>query len=308
MSFLSKKNQKKLLSLVILLVVGLFYFFSTTEWKKSFSNPISPKEPIEQTINVDSTDLLSVSFIDVGQADSILVKEKDKNILIDAGNNVDGPKLVSYLKSLGIASFDYVIATHPHEDHIGGMDDIINNFTIHNFYMPDAITTTKTFEDVLDALESKNIAAHIPTKNETFTLDQTQAKVLYVGSDERDLNNTSIVLKLEFNNISFLLMGDASKKVEEQLDSKNLKSDVLKVGHHGSKTSTSKEFLEAVNPKYAVISVGKENNYHHPSSPTLKSLANKNITVYRTDEDGTITMLTDGTNIEIKTGKTDTNG
>lgn len=305
---MNKKNQRKLLSLILLLVVGLFYFLSSDSLKQSFGSPNNPKEELTQTINQESNDLLSISFIDVGQADSILIKEQNEYILIDAGNNADGEKLVAYLKSLGIESFKYVIATHPHEDHIGGMDEIIDNFTINNFYMPDAITTTRTFEDVLNALERKKINIHIPTKNEDFSLNKTKIKVLYVGGEEKDLNDTSIVLKVEFENISFLLMGDASKKVEDQLDVKNLKSDVLKIGHHGSKTSTSKDFLAAVAPKYAVISVGKDNNYHHPSAPTLKLLAKHNITVYRTDEDGTVTMITDGDNIEIKTRKTDTNG
>ena len=230
-------------------------------------------------------------------------------MLVDAGNNEDGPKLVTYLKGLGINQFNYVVGTHPHEDHIGGLDDIINNFNIKNFYMPDVITTTKTFEDVLDALENKNIALTIPNKNDTFKLGDATIKVLYVGSeDEKDLNNTSIVLKATYQNVSFLLTGDASTKVEGNLDRKDLESTVLKVAHHGSSTATNEEFLNLVNPKYAVISVGKDNQYNHPHTSVLNTLANHNITTYRTDEDGTIQMITDGVNIEINTMKTDTNG
>src|SRR5699024_9293057 len=176
-------------------------------------------------------------------------------MLVDAGNNEDGPKLVTYLKGLGIADFSYVVGTHPHEDHIGGLDDIIKDFNIKTFYMPDVITTTKTFEEVLDALESKNIALSIPNKNDTFNLGDATVKVLYVGTEEEsDLNDTSIVLKVTYQNVSFLLTGDASTKVEDSLDRKDLESTVLKVGHHGSSTATNEEFLNLVNPKYAVIS------------------------------------------------------
>lgn len=175
--------------------------------------------------------------------------------------------------------------------------------------MPDVITTTKTFEEVLDALDNKNIALDIPKVNDTFQLGDATVKVLYVGTEEEsDLNDTSIVLKVTYQNISFLLTGDASTKVEDQIDKSELPSTVLKVGHHGSSTATNETFLEEVNPSYAIISVGKNNQYQHPHEVVLQALATHNIKVYRTDEDGTIKMKTDGTNIEIKTEKTDTNG
>ena len=175
--------------------------------------------------------------------------------------------------------------------------------------MPDVITTTKTFEDVLDALGEKNMSLSIPKTNATFKLGDATVKVLYVGTEEEsDLNNTSIVLKVTYQNISFLFTGDASTKVEEQLNKSDLQSTVLKVGHHGSSTATNEEFLNTVNPQYAVISVGVDNQYEHPHTTVLNTLASHNITTYRTDQDGTIKMITDGTNIEINTLKTDTNG
>ncbi len=300
-----RRKKKLITSLIIIIIAGVFYLFENypTAFKENTINQRVEEAP------VTAEDRLEVTFINVGQADSILLENEGQYMLVDAGNNEDGPKLVTYLKGLGINQFNYVVGTHPHEDHIGGLDDIINNFNIKNFYMPDVITTTKTFEDVLDALENKNIALTIPNKNDTFKLGDATIKVLYVGSeDEKDLNNTSIVLKATYQNVSFLLTGDASTKVEGNLDRKDLESTVLKVAHHGSSTATNEEFLNLVNPKYAVISVGKDNQYNHPHTSVLNTLANHNITTYRTDEDGTIQMITDGVNIEINTMKTDTNG
>ena len=300
------RNKKKLItSLLVIIIAGIFYLFEGYPIEEKGQNT---NQRVEEVL-VTAEDRLEVTFIDVGQADSILLENEGQYMLVDAGNNEDGPKLVTYLQGLGITDFSYVVGTHPHEDHIGGLDDIIKDFNIKTFYMPDVITTTKTFEEVLDALESKNIALSIPNKNDTFNLGDATVKVLYVGTEEEsDLNDTSIVLKVTYQNVSFLLTGDASTKVEDSLDRKDLESTVLKVGHHGSSTATNEEFLNLVNPKYAVISVGKNNQYEHPHTTVLNTLASHNITTYRTDEDGTIQMITDGVNIEINTMNTDTNG
>lgn len=300
-----KKKKKIISSFIILIIVGVFYLFQNY-----------PTENTQENINkrveaapVTAEERLEVTFIDVGQADSILLENEGHYMLIDAGNNEDGPKLVNYFKNQNISNFDYVIGTHPHEDHIGGLDDVIENFNIETFYMPDVITTTKTFEDVLDALGEKDMSLSIPKTNATFKLGDATVKVLYVGTEEEsDLNNTSIVLKVTYQNISFLFTGDASTKVEEQLNKSDLQSTVLKVGHHGSSTATNEEFLNTVNPQYAVISVGVDNQYEHPHTTVLNTLASHNITTYRTDQDGTIKIITDGTNIEVNTSKTDTNG
>lgn len=297
--------KKIITSLVVFAFVFLFYLFNNYP-SLSSQNDINQRV---ENVPVVSGDRLNVVFLDVGQADSILLENMGKYMLIDAGNNEDGPKLVAYFKQKGITSFRYVIGTHPHEDHIGGLDDIINSFSIDTFYMPDVITTTKTFEDVLDTLEDKDVSLSIPNKNDTFQLGNAIIKVLYVGEDgESDLNDVSIVLKVVYQNVSFLFTGDASIKVENKLDRKELESTVLKVGHHGSSTATDEEFLNLVNPSYAVISVGKNNQYDHPHNTVLNTLASHNITTYRTDEDGSIEMITDGTNIEVHTMNTDTNG
>lgn len=300
-----KRKKKLVSSFIILIIVGIFYLFQnypTSEISENINKRINE-------VPVTSEERLEVTFIDVGQADSILLENEGHYMLVDAGNNEDGPKLVNYFKNQNIHQFDYVIGTHPHEDHIGGLDNIIEGFDINTFYMPDVITTTKTFEDILDALGEKNMTLSIPKTNATFKLGDATVKVLYVGTeDESDLNDTSIVLKVTYQNVSFLLTGDASTKVEEKLNPADLESTVLKVGHHGSSTATNEKFLNTVNPKYAIISVGENNQYEHPHTTVLNTLAAHNITTYRTDQDGTIKVITDGTNIEINTSKTDTNG
>ena len=302
-----KKKQISLLMALFLVIFGsIFYFLEPSQ-----ANPNTPTptpEIVQANQEIQDGEKLQIWFLDVGQADSILIQNGDANMLIDAGNNEDGKKLVSYFQSLGIESFQYVIGTHAHEDHIGGMDDIIDNFNIDTFYMPDAITTTATFESVLDSLEAKNIAFQTPSIDSIFKLGNAMIDVLYVGTNDTDLNNTSIVLKLTYGNTSILFMGDAEKEVETIIEKKDISADVLKVGHHGSNTSSSKTFLEKVNPNYAIISVGTGNSYGHPSHTTIQNLENQNIQIYRTDENGTIIMTSDGTNITFQTIQTNTNG
>lgn len=302
---MKKKDMKKLIVLVILLLSYAYTTFINTE-NKNQEGPIKERKT-EDVIFADEN-TLNVYFIDVGQADSILLENKGHYMLIDAGNNEDGPKLVNYFNEQDIKEFDYVVGTHAHEDHIGGMDDIIKNFKIDNFYMPDAITTTKTFEDVLDALEETNVIFQTPKVNQTFNLQDTTITTLSVTADEKNLNDTSIVLKVKHGTNTFLFMGDASTKIEKNLLNKDIKSDILKVGHHGSRYSTSLEFLKKVSPEYAVISVGENNTYKHPHEEILKRLEEQNIQIYRTDKQGTILAKSNGSIITFSTIKTDTNG
>ena len=251
---------------------------------------------------------LNIYFLDVGQADSILINYDNEYALIDAGNNADGSLLVDYFKDLNINEFKYVFGTHAHEDHIGGMDDIINNFKINNFYMPDVVTTTKTFEDVLDSLDKNNVKFDTPSIGDTFTLGDTELNVLYIGNDSKNLNNSSIVLKLSYKDTSYLFMGDATSVVEKKLNKSKLHANVIKIGHHGSEYSSTETFIKSVNPQYAIISVGKNNSYNHPSSTIINRLKDNNIKIYRTDEDGTIVLNSNGININFNTISTNTNG
>ena len=298
-----KKQLTKALLVLIILVAG--YFYTTYFDNKNITKDVTTN--VKQTINESSSNL-KIYFVDVGQADCILINDNNEYGLIDAGNNEDGEKIVKYFKDLGITKFKYVFGTHAHEDHIGGMDNIIENFQIEHFYMPDTITTTRTFEEVLDALEEKNIAFETPEEDENLTFSDTVFKVLHVGKDKRDLNDTSIVLKLTYKNTSYLFMGDATSSVEKDILDKDIKSDVLKVGHHGSQYSSTISFLKKVSPKYAIIEVGKNNSYNHPKEVTLKKLEDLGTKIYRSDEDGTIILTSDGENMSFETVKTDTNG
>ncbi len=305
-------NDKKLNKL-IKIIIGLVILIVVTIHGNLFDNVSNATASINDSTKSDKIDAkvkenFSVSFIDVGQADSVLIRNGNYNMLIDAGNNEDGEKLVNYFKSLGIEEFTYVFATHPHEDHIGGMDDIINNFKIDNYYMSNKLSTTKTFMDVLDALDGRNLKYTVPNKGDTLKLGDANIKVIYPGDDKSNINDSSIVLKITYGKNSFLLTGDATSNVERKIYNEDIKSDVLKVAHHGSSYSSTDVFLDKVKPYYAVISVGKNNIYNHPSNKTLEKLNKRNIKAYRTDLDGTIVFISDGDNLSVKALKTDTNG
>ena len=312
---MKKFNYKKIdwLKVIIGLII-IVYLLTKVDYSKlrGSINEINSNDDVVKnndiTKKVEVNGNLKVYFIDVGQADSILITDNDKNMLIDAGNNSDGPKLVNYFKSLGITGFEHVIATHAHEDHIGGMDDIINNFEIKNFYMPDAISTSKTFSDMLDALEKNNMMYEVLKVDDRKELSNAYFDVLSIDSKNKEINDTSIVIKLTYGNIKFLFTGDASNNIEKKILSKDIKADILKLGHHGSSYSSSNDFLDKVNPKYAVIEVGLNNIYNHPTDITLEKLSKRNIKVYRTDQNGTILFDTNGNKIDISTIKTDTNG
>lgn len=303
---MTKKQKKQLIEAILVIIITIISIYFNNE--KEVQSPTTQNRKTEQVINTSDADNLKVHFIDVGQADSILIEQNNEYMLIDAGNNEDGPLLVNYFNNLGITSFKYVFGTHAHEDHIGGLDDIIENFTIENFYMPEVITTTKTFEDVLDALEAKQVAFQTPKINDELTLKDSKIKVLSILNDDEDLNDTSIVLRLKYGTTSFLFTGDASSTIEKNILNKEIQSDVLKLGHHGSRYSTSKEFLKKVSPTYAIISVGKNNSYNHPHSEVFKRLNEQNVKIYRTDEQGTIIAESNGTIINFTTIKTNTNG
>ena len=296
-----RKITKIITSFIMIIAAILGYLYEEYYLNEENIDNVEMKEVISESE-------LKIYFLDVGQADSILITSNGEYALIDAGNNNDGKKLVNYFNEMGIEKFKYVIGTHAHEDHIGGMDDIIKNFSIEHFYMPNVITTTKTFEDVLDALETQNIRFETPNIDESFSMNDVKFKVLYVGEDKTDLNNSSIVLKVTYFNTTYLLTADATSEVERKILDKELESDVLKVAHHGSGYSSIASFLTKVNPKYAVISVGRNNDYGLPKNITLKKLEKLGTTIYRTDKDGTILLTSDGNSISFETYRTDVDG
>ena len=250
---------------------------------------------------------LRVSFIDVGQGDSEFIElPNGETLLIDAGTNETGADVVNYIESLGYSSIDYVVGTHPHEDHIGGLDDVIRTFDVESVYMPKVTADTKTFEDVLDAVDEKGLT--INTAKAGVTLvdgDGLSVKMLAPVLDEYDnTNDYSAVIRIVYDDTSFIFMGDAEQYAEDLITG-DVDSDVLKVGHHGSSTSTGEAFLERVSPSYAVISCGLGNSYGHPHTETIEKLGG--IPVFRTDEMGTIVATSDGSEISFRTlGKPDT--
>jgi competence protein ComEC len=253
-----------------------------------------------------SLPMFRVTYLDVGQADSAVIQCNGSNMLIDAGTNSNADKLVNTIKSMSISKFDIVVGTHPHEDHTGGMDSVINSFEIGKVYLPDVSETTRTFEDVLQAIQSNGLKITRPRPGDSFNLGSAGCSILAPnGTGYEDLNNYSIVLRLVFGGNSFLFTGDAQTESEKEMLGKGyaMKSDVLKVGHHGSSTSTSLAFLQAVSSQYAVISVGKDNDYRHPHRETLDKLNTAGIRIYRTDLNGTITFTSDGSSLAVKTAK-----
>ena len=243
-----------------------------------------------------------VRYLDVGQADSILVQSEGINMLIDAGTNSSGQTVVKDLEDLGVTKIDYLIGTHPHEDHIGGMDDIIKNFDIGIIYMPKIQSNTKTFEDVLDAVSEKGLKITSPKKGDEFEVGGARCEIMTDRiEDTSNLNLSSIVIRMTYGTQSFLFMGDAEKENEETRQWPQ--TTVLKVGHHGSSTSSSTQFLNEVQPQISVISVGKDNKYGHPTKTTINKLEKIKTKIYRTDESGTITITSDGKKCIVTTEK-----
>jgi competence protein ComEC len=252
---------------------------------------------------------IEVHFINVGQGDSILIRTDSGNMLVDAGPGAAEESLSDYLERLGVTGFEYAVFTHPHEDHIGGADMILTDFTVSSVILPDCTYNSATYTRMTDAIDKSGAEVIVAQTGSEFTLGEMKATILAPNSQNyKNTNDYSIVLKIEFGQTSFLLTGDAETTSEAEMlityGPDMLKCDLLKVGHHGSNTSTSPEFLAAVLPKYAVISCGRGNSYGHPHAVTLQKLMNAGVTVYRTDEPGGdgIVFVSDGVSLTPKSG------
>ncbi|MBO4954500.1 MAG: MBL fold metallo-hydrolase [Clostridia bacterium] len=261
---------------------------------------LAPEEPVPD--RAEGT--LMVEFLDVEQGDSALIHlPNGETMLIDAGERDQGEHVVATLQEQGITRLDYVIGTHPHTDHIGGLQEVIESFDIGEIYMPKKLHTTKTFENLLLAIRDKGLSV-TSAKAGVTVLEDEGVFATFVApqdTDYEELNDYSAVLRLTFGETSFLFTGDAEAVSEHEMlnSGQSLSADVLKVGHHGSTTSNTVAFLKAVSPTHAVISCGAGNDYGHPHKQILKRLSALKATVWRTDEQGKITVTSDGTTLTV---------
>ena len=280
-----KKIRILLLIILCLLVVGCANPFVESDDKTS--------------VSTFSGDTLRVNYIDVGQGDSIFIQLPNKEtMLIDAGEAYKSDSVINYLNNQGIAKIDYVVGTHPHTDHIGGLEEVINTFDVGSIYMPKATSTSKTYEDLLTTISNKGLKVKT-AKSGGVVLDEDNLKLEFIAPNSdsySNLNNYSAVLKLTYLDNTFLFMGDAETLSEDEITS-DVNADVIKVGHHGSDSSSSIEFVKRVSPEYAIIMVGEGNSYNHPYQSIIERYESVGAKVLRTDLDGNIICDSDGVDV-----------
>lgn len=294
-----------IIAFIIIMIMGNNHDLNLLESLKE----VTEVDSLENVENVDNTipettpsvtGNLVIDYIDVGQGDSILIRQGEATMLIDGGTSECKEDLLNFLQEENVDKFEYIIGTHPHEDHIGSLDDVINSYDFDTILFPKVSSTTKTFENLVLAVQNKQKKFTTPVVGTQYSLGEAKFEILAPNNSKyTSTNDYSIVIKLTYGENTFIFTGDAESLSEQEILNNNVdvSADVLKLGHHGSTTSTSKKFLEAVNPKYAVISVGKDNSYKHPTKTTMTKLEDMNIPVYRTDEQGTIECISDGKNI-----------
>ena len=297
-----KKAVKNLIYIVLLLIIAAGTYFGI------FDDPLGVAKPGKTGVVTEIKEGdLQVHMIDVGQADSFLVRIPDgkavKNILIDAGcpNQTKSDAITDYLSACGIKELDLIILTHPHYDHIGSAKKVLESVTVRNVMIPDCDYSSATWTNVLETIEKKNINVIFSDAGKTLDIGEAKLKIL-APSDKmlsgKEANDYSIVAKVTYGETSFMLTGDAESDSEAEIlkafSKADLKCNVLKVGHHGSSTSSSQAFLDAVNPEIALISCGKGNDYGHPHKETMQKLGDMGINIFRTDEMGTVILVSDG--------------
>ena len=298
---------------IVLLILALLFFGGKYLYENndSFSGFVdglgifSTKAPVIPPIDPNG-DEMAVYFIDVGQGDSTLFQTPQGSVLVDCGEKEYGVEVVEYLKSQGIEELEYFIITHPDSDHMGCAAHVLENITVKNFVMNGQQKSTQFFQKAMDVLEEKKINSTIVAPGDVITVGALQMKIYGPQQhlvDSEEWNEASLIIHATYGNRSFLLTGDAEKEGESDLlkyYKDYIKCDVFSAGHHGSKTSNSRELLAAARPTYVVISCGEGNDYGHPHQEALDSFESVGATVYRTDELGSIMFITDGNTLTKK--------
>ena len=312
MSFFKKQNKnfKKNIfyGIIAVMILALSLILSYSDIKNFNWKSIFDQTGVSDTTTQDYGSNMSVHFLNVGKADCAYIKCGDHNVLIDAADKESTNTVVEYLKRQGVAKLDLVVASHPHRDHIGQMDKVIKEFEIGSFIEPDIpkeiLPTSVTYENMLRALIDKKVKAKIAVPGEKFEIGDMKIEIFGPIVKRESINNNSVVIKITYGSVSFLFAGDSGKPEETDLINSgyDLSSTVLKVGHHGSNSSSTYKFLGKVSPKYAVISVAPDKS-NLPKEKVLERLKKFSDHIYRTDEDGTIIFLTDGKEISVKTEK-----
>lgn len=279
-----KKIISSIIGIIVVLLAGYFGIDLTQESK------------------VPKNSQLMISYMDVGQGDAAYIKVNGNDILIDAGPRSNSKELLEQLKAKNIDDFELVIATHPHEDHIGGIVDVFKEYEVKAFYSPKITHTTKTYENLVKAVKDEGLKTKELKSGMAIDLGEGAKFEVFTPqkSEYEELNDYSPIMKLSFGDTSYLFTGDAEKLAEEEALAKyktSLDSDVIKFGHHGSSSSSSNAFIEAVSPKYGIISCAKDNKYGHPHRETLDIIKKYNIKTFRTDTDGEIILTSDGKSI-----------
>lgn len=297
-----KKNIKRNFFEILIILLAFLIINNQDKIKNLFNQNNNQNQ--NDYINTNN-DLLKVHYLDVGQGDSIFVElPNNETMLIDAAESYQSENIINYLKNLNYQKIDYVIGTHPHTDHIGGLKNIINTFEIGKIYMPKVVSTTKTYESLLMAIKDKNLKINT-AKAGTSIIDTDALKINILApnnSTYTELNNYSVVTKITYGTTKFLFMGDSEKLIENEIK-ENVTADVIKIGHHGSNTSSSIDFIKKVNAKYGIISVGLNNKYNLPKEETITNWENSGTKIYLTSTNGTIRASSDGTNIKIESEK-----
>ena len=296
----------------ILLVSVSFLFGCSFEMPEELAETIeaitSEQTTTEENINeVTSGDILEVHFVDVGQADGILIKMPDgRCATIDSGDTSHKDEFMEYLENEGVKNIYFAVATHGHNDHIGGMKSVIESFDVDSIIRTDEHYDSTTYTNMLYAIEENGVNEIVVSAGDVFECGDVRFDVLApVGNDYDDYNDFSVVIKMTYGNTSFLFTGDAAADSEEDMLASgcDLGCDVLKVGHHGSSGSNIKEFIDAVNPEISVISVGENNDYGHPHKEVLERLESVESEIYRTDKHGSVKVFSDGQKVWTETEK-----